>query len=320
MLVRSLVAAGALVLAGLSSSGSFAQSDSAWDNASDNASFKRCGTPHPSAKEAKMIEDNFRKLLALKNAKRPPDKGPPGSGGEDGGSGGDNTDFTPVPCTGNPTYCVQVVFHVISGRRGAGDVDQSMIDLQMDVLNQGFAGSDYEFALAKTNRVNERKWYTGCYGSQERSMKTALREGDASTLNIYSCRPNGILGYATFPWSYASSPLLDGVVILDQSMPGGTAAPYNEGDTLTHEVGHWLALYHTFQGGCAGNGDYVADTAAEASPAYGCPVGRDTCAGEGPDPIENFMDYTDDYCMDRFSTGQDSRMDEAWLSFRASQP
>jgi len=101
----------------------------------------------------------------------------------------------------------------------------------------------YAFDLLKTTRTADRKWYTGCYGRAERSMKSALREGGPQTLNIYSCRPSdGILGFATFPTSYSSQPSLDGVVILDESMLGGTAVPYNEGDTLTHEIGHWLGI------------------------------------------------------------------------------
>jgi len=212
---------------------------------------------------------------------------------------------------------INVYFHVVSSG-ATGNISDSMINSQMSVLNNAFSSWGWSFNLVSTDRTSNSTWYNGCYGSSETAMKNALHQGSADDLNIYTCNPsNGILGYATFPSGYQSAPLKDGVVLLHSSLPGGSAAPYNLGDTGTHEVGHWMGLYHTFQGGCNGNGDYVSDTPAEKSAAYGCPTGRNTCANKaGLDPIENFMDYTDDSCMFKFSGGQDARMDSLFTTYR----
>lgn len=254
-----------------------------------------CGTDHDPVKIA-QAEKDFSDRQAERNA----------VGAADNVTGG----------------TINVYFHVITNG-ATGELSDTDVRNQINVLNSAFSTWSWQFNLVATTRTSNATWFNGCYNSTtENEMKTVLRQGTADDLNIYSCNPsNGILGYATFPSSYASAPKRDGVVLLYSSLPGGSAAPYNEGDTGTHEVGHWMGLYHTFQGGCSKNatngGDLVSDTPAERSPAYGCPTGRDSCANiAGNDPITNFMDYTDDYCMFKFTTGQDSRMDAQFTTYR----
>jgi hypothetical protein len=219
-----------------------------------------------------------------------------------------------------------VYWHVVNRGSGYanGDLSAAQINAQIAALNNGYSGAtgghntNFRFVLAGVDHTTNTTWFNaGPDTAAERAMKTALHFGGSRDLNIYSTSGGGYLGWATFPWWYAGDPIDDGVVIAFNSIPGGSA-PYNEGDTATHEVGHWLGLYHTFQGGCSNPGDYVADTPAEKNPAFGCP-NRDSCKGRnwpGVDPVQNFMDYSDDPCMYKFTSGQSSRMDSMFATYR----
>jgi hypothetical protein len=225
---------------------------------------------------------------------------------------------------------IPVYFHVVNKGEGIenGDIPISMLQAQIKVLNQSYSGATggantpFRFVLAGVDRTTNVEWFNaGPDTDAEREMKSALHTGDAKVLNFYTNNAGGyLLGWATFPFWYAGDPLMDGVVCLYSSLPGGNCCdgvPYNQGDTGTHEVGHWLGLFHTFQGGCAAiYNDFVADTPAERSPAFRCPGGRDSCPKPGLDPIENFMDYTDDPCMHVFSAGQSTRAEALSAQYR----
>ena len=226
---------------------------------------------------------------------------------------------------------VPTVFHMISDHVNTPAEKarwESLIAAQMQVVNDSFAGgtapdaaaTPFRFELIETTWTVNPEWYTVVPGKNERDMKKALYEGDARTLNVYAANiGGGLLGWAYFPKGYNNGrDFIDGIVILDESMPGGTAGKYAEGDTLTHELGHWLMLDHTFARGCSASGDWVVDTPQEAIPQFDCPVGADTCAAPGEDPIHNFMDYSQDSCMNMFTQGQADRMSDAWLQFRAA--
>lgn len=230
------------------------------------------------------------------------------------------------------TDTIPVWVHVIT--RGAGfvngDLSEEMIRSQIRVLDDSFsgrtggAGTGFGFRLEGVTRTTNEVWFESLVTNfgVELEAKRALRRGGPNTLNIYTVDGGPYLGFAYFPSILASAYAdLDGVVLDWRSLPGGTFSIYSEGDTATHEVGHWLALYHTFEGKCSIKNDYVSDTPAEFSPAFLCPVGRDTCSGPskpGTDPIFNFMDYTQDSCMFEFTPGQSERMRAAWAAFRAA--
>ena len=248
---------------------------------------QRCGTVSPTAEQVKAVQQDIM-----------------------------GRDAIAIPCI----VTVPVAFHILRHNNGVtGDIGDFDILAQLDVLNAAYASTSFQFELHSIERVNNTTWAAMNSTLTEIAVKQALAIDPAHVLNIYTCTDcQGYLGWSYFPNTYPENSYMHGVVALYSSFPGGSSVPYNEGDTVTHEAGHYLGLYHTFQGGCSAPGDQVDDTPYEASPAFGCPVGRDTCSAAGVDPIHNFMDYSDDACMDHFTTGQDDRMDSMIAAYKPS--
>jgi len=144
---------------------------------------------------------------------------------------------------------VNVYFHIIKNSLGTGFMSQTDVTNSLEVLNNSF--QDFNFIQAGVTVTINDKWFSaGAESASAFEMFQNLRRGDQKDLNVYYHKPGGgLLGYATVPWEYADYGTQDGVVIDYESIPGGSLLSYNEGDTLVHEVGHWLGLLHTFQVG-----------------------------------------------------------------------
>lgn len=249
-----------------------------------------------------------------------------------------NTSVLPqYEAQGGALFQIPVVWHVLYANNGTGNIPDSAIYSQMDILNEDFRaiagslggnGTDcrIEFVMATTDpngnpstgitRHKSNKWYN------DGSGYTSVRWDTNRYLNIYTNTAGGNLGYAYVPSGggvVGSS--FDGVRMLWSTIGANApiGAPYNLGRTVTHEVGHYLGLYHTFQGGCASqsgcsnNGDLICDTNPEGSPNYS-PCSRSSCGS--PDPTNNYMDYSDDICMTEFTPNQANRMRCTLENFR----
>lgn len=216
------------------------------------------------------------------------------------------------------TVTVSVYFHNIHSSN-VGYMNSYQMVRQLDILNERFAQAGFHFTLMGWGNYNRPDWFDVNIGNGEpevtKDMKRQLHRGDESTLNIYSVRlASGVLGYAYYPGTsfWFANPGLDGVVV-DYNTVLGT------GITGVHEVGHWLGLLHTFEGGCnslsRNGGDLVADTPAESGPHWDCDYSRDSCPSlPGVDPVNNLMSYSS--CRATFTLGQKSRMLGHWYLYR----
>jgi len=237
-----------------------------------------------------------------------------------------NTDARAV----NGIITIPVVVHVVYNT-SAENISDAQVQSQIDVLNADFrrlnsdadntwsqaADTEIEFCLASvdpngnpTNGITRTSSSVSAFSTND-NMKFNSSGGKdawpaADYLNMWSCDiSGGILGYAQFP---GGNPATDGVV-MDYQYFGtiGTAtAPFDLGRTATHEVGHWLNLRHIWGDGNCNVDDFVSDTPTSDAPNYGCATSHVSCSTL--DMVQNYMDYSDDACMNLYTLGQTTRM------------
>lgn len=264
--------------------------------------------------------------------------------------------FTPQLRKKGVVRYIPVVFHIIH-KNGLENISQTQINDAIRILNEDFrkltgtnggsstdplaADLEYEFRLAQfdpngqpssgVNRVYNLGTDNAGNSHKGLSYWDARKYFNVWVVsNIADNDPNStILGYAQFPFQINSSTSTDGVMCrADQMGIIEMASVAQAGRTFTHEAGHWLGLYHPFQGGCVGltaatcatQGDEVCDTPPVASATNGCPNNRNSCteANDKPDLVKNYMDYADGNCMNMFTPGQKTKIDGQMAFYRAN--
>lgn len=302
---------------------------SSWSDYVQSDYFKaaggRCGTPEPEVRAALYPVPEFLDTPGFFDTE--------GSDGADCSANSSNptSQYDPMAI-----YRIQTVVHVIMNDAGTqGVISDELVQSQIDILNEDFlalAGSNgqngvnsqIEFFLATEDpdgnpttgitRSNNTQWFNdgGNYWD-------TLAWDPNTYLNIYTNSASGALGYVPFLPADGNGTFVGGasdrVVVLWDSFgrDAPIGPPFNQGRTGTHELGHYLGLEHVFSGSCGNaaqcytTGDLICDTEPDQTSHFGCPTGATSCGGERV-PVENYMEYTDDICMELFTTEQMRRM------------
>jgi predicted Zn-dependent protease len=206
------------------------------------------------------------------------------------------------------------VFH----KDNNGKTTRQVLDDQIDVLNKAFSGkystesiidTNIRFRIKSVQYINNADYYKNC-DSHEWKIVNTYSSDNKNTVNIMICNSPFYLGWAYYPWSFKETHKFNVIFIHTESLPNGKETLYNKGFTGVHEIGHFFGLRHTFsESNNCDVGDGISDTPAEKSPSYECNKDRDTCPNHpGKDPINNYMDYSPDECLNEFTYLQVTKM------------
>ncbi|KAG8167517.1 hypothetical protein KVR01_003206 [Diaporthe batatas] len=240
---------------------------------------------------------------------------------------------------------INVYQHVVAFNETleGGYLSEDTMAAQFQLIQESFAPYNFNLKLAETRWVVNEDFASVNKGDDhENVVKQALRKGTYADLNLFYIAyltvgiGNQGTGWSTWPWGSGDwapnstfqptefDKSIDGCFISSTTTPNGTNSwGFNQGKIAVHEAGHWLGLYHVFQGGCSGPGDYVNDTYPQGSDTFTiggvCDnVGTGCLFGKDPPNYKNHMDYSDDQCRVEFTKGQEARMRSMFNEFRAN--
>ncbi len=213
---------------------------------------------------------------------------------------------------------IQIAWHVIHNENGTGTLSVNQIADQITWLNNAFADHDFIFTLASIDYTENNDWFNNMY-DLDGQVKAALFIDPYHHMNVYTAAifNDGVAGYAYLPNQWSEGSYMHGIVLDYRTLP--YAGGY-DGDTATHETGHYLGLLHTFYNNCTTGNDGVDDTPAQHEDyLWQCNNNLDSCPTlPGNDPVHNYMTYTSNSCQWEFTQGQKDRMHAMVATYRPS--